>query len=275
LLLSGSGVSSGPERIVKLLLTADFHFHKPWFEWVLHVANRYDMICIAGDLLDMFHADGVVPQLIYAYEWMQTLMKLQVPVALCSGNHDLPGNQPILVPGVSIRKDKLPILGEFAKHRSWLHALKMNHLVAVDDDSKIFRTRAEEALTILCLPYAADGHVGPLSPAAHPCLILHHEPPAQTLVAEPKDGSHEFALVVARQQPTWTLSGHVHFTEGGKNHFAQRIGRTWCFNCRQIPPSSTLPTEPNFIELDTKNRRASWFHSISMERAAEIKVALQ
>src|ERR1700722_9884550 len=188
LLLSCSSVSSGPDRIVKLLLTADFHFHKPWFEWVLHVAGRYDMICIAGDLLDMFHADGVVPQLIYAYEWMQMLMKLQVPVALCSGNHDLPGNQPILVPGVSIRKDKLPILGEFAKHRRWLHALKMNHLVAVDDDSKIFRSRTGESLTVVCLPYAADGHVDPLDPAARPCLILHHEPPTQTLIAETKSG---------------------------------------------------------------------------------------
>jgi predicted phosphodiesterase len=259
---------------VKLLLTADFHFHKPWFEWVLHVAARYDMICIAGDLLDMFHADGVVPQLIYSYEWMQMLMKLQVPVALCSGNHDLPGNQPILAPGVSIRKDKLPILGEFAKHGSWLHALKMNHLVAVDDDSKIFRTRAEEALTIVCLPYAADGRVRPLNPAAHPCLILHHEPPAQTLVADPKAGSREFALVVARQQPTWTLSGHVHFTPGAENHFAQRVGQTWCFNCRQIPPAAILPPKPNFIELDTKNREATWFHSISMGKAAETKIAL-
>ncbi len=65
----------------------------------------------------MFHPEGVVPQLIYVYEWMQMLLKTQIPVALCSGNHDLPGNQPILAPGVSIRKDKLQILGEFAKHR--------------------------------------------------------------------------------------------------------------------------------------------------------------
>ena len=70
------------------------------------------MVCIAGDLLDMFHDDGVVPQLIYAYEWMQMLMKLQVPVALCSGNHDLPGNQPILVPGVSIHAVGLARIGE-------------------------------------------------------------------------------------------------------------------------------------------------------------------
>jgi hypothetical protein len=259
---------------VKLLLTADFHFHKPWFEWLLRVADRYDLICIAGDLLDMFHPAGVVPQLIYIYEWMQMLTKVQVPVALCSGNHDLPGDQPILVPGVSIRKDKLPILGEFAKHKRWLHALKMNHLVAVDDDSKIFRTRSDEAITVVCLPYAADGHVHPLNPAAHPCLILHHEPPAQTLIAEPNTGSREFALVVARQQPTWTISGHVHFAPGGENHFSQRIGRSWCFNGRQLPPSAVLPAEPNFIVLDTKARTASWIRWVSPEKSEETKVEL-
>jgi hypothetical protein len=259
---------------VKLLLTSDFHFHKPWFDWLLDVADRYDLVCIAGDLLDMSHPDGVVPQLIYVYEWMQMLIKLQIPIALCSGNHDLPGNQPMLLPGVSIRKDKLPILGAFAKHHSWLHALKMNHLVAVDDDSKIIRTRAEESITVVCLPYAADGHVGPLDPAAQPCLILHHEPPAQTLIAEPKNGSREFALVIARQQPAWTLSGHVHGTEGADNHFCQRIGRTWCFNCRQTPPSAILPPEPNFIMLDTKNREATWTHWLSKERFEGIKVAL-
>jgi hypothetical protein len=151
----------------------------------------------------------------------------------------------------------------------------MNHLVAVDDDSKILRTRTDEALTVVCLPYAADGHVRPLDPAAHPCLILHHEPPAQTQVAEPKTGSREFALVVARQQPAWTLSGHVHFTEAAENHFSQRIGRSWCFNCRQIPPAAFRPAEPNFILLDTKIREASWFHSVSPREIVETKVALQ
>jgi hypothetical protein len=259
---------------VKLLLTADFHFHRPWFEWLLRVADRYDLICIAGDLLDVSHPTGVVPQLIYVYEWMQMLMKLQVPIALCSGNHDLPGNLPILLPGVSIRKDKLPILGEFAKHKSWLRALKMNHLVTVDGDSKIVRTRSEESITVVCLPYAADGHIQPLDPAARPCLLLHHEPPAQTMVADPKAGSREFALLVVRQQPTWTLSGHVHLTAGAENHFSQRIGQTWCFNCRQTPPATKLPPEPNIINLDTKSREASWIHWVSPEKFEENRVSV-
>jgi Calcineurin-like phosphoesterase len=259
---------------VKLLLTADFHFRKPWYEWLLYVTGQYDMVCVAGDLLDMFHPDGVVPQLVYIYEWMQMLTKLGVPIALCSGNHDLPGNQPILVPGVSIRKDKLAVLGEYAKHDRWLHALKLNHLVAVDDDSKIIRSRSGEAISVVCVPYSAGGSLVPLAPAADPCLILHHEPPAQTLLAEPKSGSREFAFAIARRQPAWTLSGHVHFAEGAENIFSQRIGKSWCFNCRQLPLSAVLPPEPNYIVLDTKSREASWIHWGPRKIPEEVKIAV-
>jgi hypothetical protein len=232
------------------------------------------MVCIAGDLLDMFHPDGVVPQLIYVYEWMQMLTKLEVPIALCSGNHDLPGNHPILVPGVSIRKDKLAILGEFARHDRWLHALKMNHLVAVDGDSKIIRSRTGESISVVCVPYSAGGSMVCPAPAADPCLILHHEPPAQTHLADPKTGNREFALAIAREQPAWTLSGHVHFTQGAENTFSHRIGESWCFNCRQVPPSTAQPPEPNYIVLDTKSREASWIHWGSRNTPEEIRISV-
>ena len=257
---------------MQLLLTADFHYRKPWFEWLLRVAEQYDLICIAGDLLDMYHPEGVVPQLIFIYEWMQMLTKLQIPIALCSGNHDLPGNHPILLPGTSIRKDKLAILGEYAKHKRWLRALKMNHFVAVDGDSKIIRSKSEESISVVCVPYAADGCILHVQAAADPCLVVHHEPPAETSLADPKTGNREFALVILRQQPSWTLSGHVHFTEETADNFAYRIGKTWCFNCRQVPPKKVLPPAPNYIVLDTKVREASWFHWREQETCEAIKI---
>jgi hypothetical protein len=259
---------------VKLLLTADLHYRKPWFDWLLRVAEQYDLVCIAGDLLDMYHPEGVVPQLIYIYEWMQMLTKLQIPVALCSGNHDLPGNHPILLPGTSIRKDKLAILGEYAKHNRWLRALKMNHSVAVDDDSKIIRGKARESIAVVCVPYSADGCMFPVQAAADPCLILHHEPPADASVAAPKNGNREFALLIARQQPAWTLSGHVHFTEGSKNNFSCRIGQTWCFSCRQVPPKELPPPAPNYIVLDTTNREATWIYWGDGETSHKVKIAV-
>jgi hypothetical protein len=257
---------------VRILLTADLHFHRPWFEWILRVADRYDLVCVAGDLLNIYHPDGFVPQLIYVFEWVQQFVKLPSNLALCSGNHDLPVNLPLLKPGDSIRKDKLSTLSEYAKNRRWLRALRLTHQVAVDEDSKMVRSTHGEFLSVLCFPYEADGRVTIPECITEPALILHHEPPAQTRIAEPKGGNREFALFVARRQPAWTLSGHVHYTAGEQNHFFQTIGRTCCFNCRQIPIETVvLPPEPNFISLDTRTREVSWFHWIEGRGGAETK----
>jgi hypothetical protein len=258
---------------VRVLLTADLHFHRPWFEWILRVADRYDLVCIAGDLLNIYHPEGFVPQLIYVYEWTQLLVKLPARLALCSGNHDLPANDPLLKPGVSIRKDKLAILSEFSKHRRWLQALRLSHQVAVDEDEKIIRSSNGDFLTVICCPYEADGRLTIPSSISEPSLILHHEPPAQTRIAAPKDGNREFALFVARQQPTWTFSGHVHHTSGAENHFYQNVGKSCCFNCRQVPiESEKLPPEPNYISLDTRSREATWFCWLSDQKLEEFTV---
>jgi Icc-related predicted phosphoesterase len=42
------------EKPMKLLITADFHFRVYWFGWLIEQAGDFDLVCIAGDLLDMF-----------------------------------------------------------------------------------------------------------------------------------------------------------------------------------------------------------------------------
>jgi Icc-related predicted phosphoesterase len=41
---------------LKLLLIADLHFHIDRFRWLIKQAPNYDLVCIVGDLLDMFIA---------------------------------------------------------------------------------------------------------------------------------------------------------------------------------------------------------------------------
>jgi Icc-related predicted phosphoesterase len=41
---------------MKLLITADLHFRLPWFRWLIQQAPDFDLVCVAGDLLDMFKA---------------------------------------------------------------------------------------------------------------------------------------------------------------------------------------------------------------------------
>jgi Icc-related predicted phosphoesterase len=75
---------------MKLLLTADLHFRIHWFRWLIDQAPDFDLVCIAGDLLDMFKSETRIEQSGEIARLMRKLADL-VPVAVCSGNHDNAG----------------------------------------------------------------------------------------------------------------------------------------------------------------------------------------
>jgi Icc-related predicted phosphoesterase len=47
---------------MRLLLTADLHYRIHWFRWLIEQAPNFDLICIAGDLLDMFRSETRMEQ---------------------------------------------------------------------------------------------------------------------------------------------------------------------------------------------------------------------
>ena len=47
---------------MKVLLTADLHSNRRWFRWLENEAGNYDLIAIAGDLLDAFSAIPMTEQ---------------------------------------------------------------------------------------------------------------------------------------------------------------------------------------------------------------------
>ena len=243
---------------MKILLTADLHFHRPWFDWLQREAPYFDLICIAGDLFDLEYPSGFLPQMVFLYDWISDLARRQIPIALCSGNHDLPPGSRLVQPGVAIPSTYLPVIKSYAQAGRWIQALKINHLIAVDGDQKIIRTKSGESLTIICCRYRADGRVDHWKPSSGPSLVVHHEPPANSQLAIPKTGNGELPPVLQVLRPTWCVSGHVHFSPGEQNDFFERIADTICFNCRQSPLGSPLPPRPNTIVLDTVARTAAW-----------------
>ena len=46
---------------MKILITADFHYREQWFR-LLSRAPEWDLVCIAGHLLDMFNAEPRIVQ---------------------------------------------------------------------------------------------------------------------------------------------------------------------------------------------------------------------
>jgi predicted MPP superfamily phosphohydrolase len=75
---------------MKLLLTTDLHFRLDWFRWLKEQAPNYDLVCITGDLLDMFEAKSTREQAREVTKIIRELADI-VPVAVCSGNHDNAG----------------------------------------------------------------------------------------------------------------------------------------------------------------------------------------
>src|SRR5258707_1364887 len=79
---------------MKILHVSDLHARPAWFKWLIGESSKYDIVCIAGDLLDLGRDDvnGTTDEQIDMA--LNHLIQLRAPYALCSGNHDL-----IPVPG--------------------------------------------------------------------------------------------------------------------------------------------------------------------------------
>jgi predicted MPP superfamily phosphohydrolase len=117
---------------VKLLLTADLHFRVHWYRYLIEQAPGYDLVCIAGDLLDLFKGESRIEQSREVTKLIRELASV-VPVALCSGNHDNSGRQ--------ISPDRAPVF-------EWFIDLGAHRTIITDGS-----TRKLENLIVTTVPY--------------------------------------------------------------------------------------------------------------------------
>ena len=68
---------------MKLHITADLHFRLHWFRWLIEQAPTYDLVCISGDLLDMFKSETRTEQARQVRTLIRELADV-VPAAICS-----------------------------------------------------------------------------------------------------------------------------------------------------------------------------------------------
>ena len=87
---------------MNLLITADLHLRLHWFRWLIEQAPNFDLVCITGDLLDMFKSETWMEQAREITRLVRELADI-VPVALCSGNHDNAGRLVIAYSGIGLR----------------------------------------------------------------------------------------------------------------------------------------------------------------------------
>jgi len=150
---------------MKVLLTADLHFRVDWFRWLLEQAPNCDLICIAGDLLDMFEVKSTREQAREVTRLIRELADI-VPVAVCSGNHDNAGGL--------ISHDRASLY-------KWLVDLGAHPNIITDG-----ATRKLEDLILTTIPYHCpkaeksiwlDRGSTIRRQTGQPWMVLHHVPP--------------------------------------------------------------------------------------------------
>lgn len=245
------GVDGGPA--LKILMVADLHYSLQQFDWLLQAAPAYDLVVIAGDLLETNSLVDLNTQVVVVTTYLKRLRQA-TQLIVCSGNHDLDGPN---------------ALGEM--HASWTRQVRRLG-IATDGDTLVLGD-----LTVTCCPWW-DGPemlktVGEqLSAAAAErrgrWLWVYHAPPPDSPVSW--NGYRYYgdaALVgwIAQHRPDMVLSGHVHEAPFARNgSWVDQLSGTWLFNAgRQIGPV------PTTISIDTDANEAAWF---SLEGAEAVEL---
>lgn len=228
---------------MRILAVADLHYALPQFDWVVQTAPNYDLVIIAGDLLDGASFVTASAQMLVVLKYLERLRGL-TQLMVCSGNHDL---------------NHAYSTGE--RYARWVPYAR-GETAHADNDSAVL-----DDITFTICPWW-DGNIAKaaigrqLAAAANPAperwFWIYHAPPANLPVSW--SGSRHFGDVelsgwIEQFAPEIVIGGHVHeapFARGGS--WAARQGRTWVFN-----PGRQTGDVPTHIAFDTEARKAAWF----------------
>ena len=239
------------EPIMKALIVADLHYNLRQFDWLLRVAGDYDLVIVAGDLLDLAgHAD-LDTQIVVVTKYMARIART-TRVMVCSGNHDTdrrsPADEPMFGWFQDLRADGTHADGE--------HVRVGHGLISICPwwDGPTARSELEHFLGAAARP--ADG----------PWIWIHHVPPNGSPVSwngRGHGGDDLLTDMIRRLQPDLVVCGHIHeapFRRGGS--WFDRLGRTWVVN-----PGRQLGELPAMIEFDLCANHLLWNSLAGSEEA--------
>lgn len=227
---------------MKMLVVSDLHYTLKQFDWVLQVADRFDLVAIVGDHLDIAGVAALEAQILVIAKYL-TRIQSKTRLLVSSGNHDL-----------DLRNEA----GE--RVAGWINARRFPG-IAVDGH---YLDLGDTAITVC--PWW-DGPLGREAVAAQLArdggqrrgrwIWMYHAPPDRSPVSwsgQAYLGDAELRGWIEAYQPDIVLTGHIHqspFRSGGS--WSDRIGKTWVFNAgRQIGPV------PTCVVIDLAAQRASW-----------------
>jgi Icc-related predicted phosphoesterase len=228
---------------MQILLVSDLHYALKQLDWVTSVAGEFDLVVVAGDLLDISSIVEPDAQIAVILEYLSR-MAAKATVVACSGNHDLNARNQY---------------GERAAQ--WLDAARASG-VFVDG----MRVETERVLVTVCPwwdgPTTRDVVGRRLAEDAalvgdRLWIWAYHAPPDDSPTSwtgKRHYGDDALVAWIHEHRPGIVLCGHVHqspFTTDGA--WIDRIGSTVVLNSgRQIGPV------PTCVEIDTDSMEARW-----------------
>jgi Icc-related predicted phosphoesterase len=228
---------------MKCLLVSDLHYALKQFDWVLSVAQDFDVVVIAGDHLDISSAVEARVQITVILTYLKRL-HAKTRLLVSSGNHDL---------------DARNAAGE--KFAKWLS--KARSLGALTDGDCL---TIDGALFTICPwwdgPQTREQVAVQLARDAEKpkdsWIWVYHAPPDASPTSwggQKYFGDADLVRWIQQYQPDIVLTGHIHqspFRQGGS--WVDQLGATWIFNSgRQIGPC------PTYTVFDTDEQMALWF----------------
>jgi len=235
---------------MQILLVSDLHYTLKQLDWVMSVADNYELVVVAGDHLDI--ASGVEPeaQIAVVLEYFSRIAARTTVVA-CSGNHDLNARN------------------EFEERAAvWLEEARRSGVV-VDG----MRLVTDEMVLTVCPwwdgPRTCD--VVDRQLVADAVLVgarqwfwVYHAPPDDSPTSwtgRRHYGDEELRAWIERFRPDVVVCGHVHespfATEGS---WIDCIGSTLVLNSGR-----EIGAVPPHIEIDTDTGTVRWSSSAAVE----------
>ena len=228
---------------MRCLIVADIHYALKQFDWLMSVAGDYDLVVIAGDLLEVASIVDRHAQIVVVRTYLEDLAAA-TRLAVCSGNHDLDG------PDAS---------GERVAH--WLRDFAGSGIAGDGDTIDL------DGIRLSLCPWW-DGPAAKVRIAAQldrdardrpdRWFWVYHAPPTDSPTAWGGTRHYGDAALtewIDLHRPDVVFCGHVHqspFVAGGA--WADRRGPSWIFNAgHQLGPV------PCHIVIDTDRRAAVWF----------------
>jgi Icc-related predicted phosphoesterase len=227
---------------MRCLIVADLHYALPQFDWLVAVADQFDLVVFAGDALDLGSIVDFRAQIVVVKKYL-ALVAARTQVVICSGNHDLDDRSP-----------------EGEKIARWIGEVRDLGIARDGDTLSIGGTR----FTICpwwdgpAVKAAIAEQLGKAAVSRPTRWIwVHHAPPANSPVSwggKRFFGDTELVGWIARYQPSMVISGHVHqapFINDGS--WYDKLGSSWVFNAGRQPGRP-----PTYIVLEPEDGRAFW-----------------